>query len=155
MWELHSFSFCVPNVLCLMVVVVGGWGWCRTKSLRVILLSHLANEHVCAFVSNAGNERRARKERGTVVQRSKPHMFFVSYMCFLSQLCSNHIEKRREENTSFSSSTMESKEVGGRLFMPKIGPHALHVWYSLCAFPPIAWAGLTWRAGKRQQPDSL
>lgn len=59
------------------------------KTPRVILLSHLPDEHVCAFVSNAGNRRRARRERGTVVQRSKPHMFFVSYMCFLSQLCSN------------------------------------------------------------------
>lgn len=70
--------------------------------IRVVLLSHLPTEHVCAFVSNAGNGRRARREQGTVVQRSKPHMFFVSYVCFLSQLCLHppvHTETRGEKKT--------------------------------------------------------
>lgn len=77
--------------LCAKCLMEWRWeeGGGRAKTVRVILLSHLPNEHVCALVSNAGNGRRARRERGTVVQRSKPHMFFVSYMCFLSQLCPN------------------------------------------------------------------
>lgn len=40
-------------------------------------------------------------------------------------------------------------------FFPKIGTHALYVWYCLHAFPPIAWAGPAWRAGRKtavQQP---
>lgn len=45
-----------------------------------MLLSHLPSEHVCTIVSKAGSERRARREWGTVVQPSKPHMFFVSYV---------------------------------------------------------------------------
>lgn len=66
------------------------------------------------FVSNAGNRRRARREQGTVVQRSKPHMFFVSYMCFLSPSMlkpSSHTEKRQKKNISISSSKMRNKEV--------------------------------------------
>lgn len=89
---------------------------CWTKKTLHVLLSHLPNEHVCTFVSNAGNERRARREWGTVVQRSKPHMFFVSYMfSFPIMLEPPSLTKKQErKKTSFFSSMNESKEVGRR-----------------------------------------
>lgn len=132
--------------LCAKCLMEWRGGWCRTKTLSVILLSHLPTEHVCAFVSNAGNGRRARRERDTVVHRSKPHMFFVSYMCFLSQLCLN-LRVTQKRKKSHPSPHRRRRAKG--LFFSKTGPHALYVWYCLCAFPPIAWAGMACRAGKK------
>lgn len=154
----RNVGFAFLHFLCAKCLMECRVCWCWTKKkqppIRVILLSHLPPEHVCAFVSNAGNGRRARREQGTVVQRSKPHMFFVSYMCFLSQLCLNplvHTETRGEKKTHPSPLWRRRAAKGWVLdfFFPKIGTHALYVWYCLHAFPPIAWAGPAWRAGRK------
>lgn len=90
-------------------------------------------------------------------------MFFVSYMCFLSQLHSKiwvtqkKTEKKKHPPHQRWRARRWAEEDGGTYFFSKKkGPHAFHVRYCLCAFPPIAGAGPAWRAGKkRQQPDSL
>lgn len=89
----------------------------------------------------------------------KTTRFFVSYVCFLSQLCLHppvHTETRGEKKTH-PSPLWRRRAKGWVLdfFFPKIGTHALYVWYCLHAFPPIAWAGPAWRAGRKtavQQP---
>lgn len=80
------------------------------------------------FVSNAGNGRRARREQGTVVRLSKPHMFFVSYMCFLSPITlkpPSHTEKRKKKNLLLIKDGEQGGVCGGRggiffFFLPPI-----------------------------------
>lgn len=73
-----------------------------------------------AVVSNAGNGRRARRERGTVVRASKLHMCFVS----LIMLRPPSLTEQEAGGGSFSSSKVKSKEVcdgwRGFLFGPLI-----------------------------------
>lgn len=88
------------------------------KTPRVILLSHLPDEHVCAFVSNAGNRRRARRERGTVVQRSKPHMFFVPTCVFFPNYARTSKSHRKEaEKKHILLLTDDGEHVGGEVHL--------------------------------------
>lgn len=85
-------------------------------------------------------------------------MFFVSYMCFsfpnYAQTSKSH-RKEKKNLLLIKDGEQGGVCVGGYFFVvvfypsSKIRPHALYVWYCLCAFPPIARAALAWRAGKK------
>lgn len=79
-------------------------------------------------------------------------VFFPNYACTLQ-----FTQKRGEKKKTHPSPLWRRRAKGWVLdfFFPKIGTHALYVWYCLHAFPPIAWAGPAWRAGRKtavQQP---
>lgn len=80
----------------------GGGVGVGQKKKSVLFFYHTYPANMCAHLRNAGNRRRrTSRERGTVVRRSKPHVFFVSYMCFLSQLRSNlRVARCEKEKTT-------------------------------------------------------
>lgn len=98
------------------------------KRLGVILLSHLPNEHVCAFVSNAGNGRRAKKGAGVQLYSDQNRTCFLFPTCVFfpnyARTFFRVAQKRGGKKTHPSPpSTMEGEEevvvvVGGTLFFP-------------------------------------
>lgn len=130
-----------------------GGGRCRTKP-PVLFFYHTYPMNMCAHLCQT--QETGGGQGGSVVQlysdQNRTCFLFPTCVFFPNYARTSKSHRKEAEKKHILLLTDDGEHVGGEVHLsppPNIGPHALYVWHCLCAFPPIARAALTWRAGKK------